>query len=456
MRIADRNDLRDALKDAAELEHQLMLQYLYTGFSLKRGPDATCSPAQYEMVRRWSSTLFMIARQEMEHLSLANGMLAAIGAPVHFARPNIVKQGLLSPYLASETLAGALGAEAPAPISLPYAYDRFDVDTVGRFVCGESPPWDEFRDGAEPPPWCFTRGPQDAGAQPPPLRLDPWLPAEEPGVAAGTVQKLYEAIRQAFVELPDLFVKAPPEVVIPVEYNVFVFPVTDQRSALGAIDVILEQGEGLHDPWNPDTHFRRFREIRQELCDEQERHKNFDPAYLLLRNPQRSEIKNAFTCQVFDVANQAYATLLLILAGLYQRAVPPAAEAYPFFSSALRENAFAPAMTMIIRALNEVLVLLPIHAGVDHGWRTASNFFIGPDDLDLLCDPKRKWLGDIDFLHGRWEEMTVAIGAAAQTATSAAPAVARDLRYVYESARRAGTNLRNTNEFGLYSKYIKI
>ncbi|MGH9363215.1 MAG: ferritin-like domain-containing protein, partial [Thermoanaerobaculia bacterium] len=89
------------LQEAAELEQQLMIQYLYAAFSMKKRPDETCDDAQYEHVRRWQSTVYMVARQEMEHLALVNGMLAAIGAEPFFDRQNIPLQ---SPYLLGHNL----------------------------------------------------------------------------------------------------------------------------------------------------------------------------------------------------------------------------------------------------------------------------------------------------------------------------------------------------------------
>src|SRR3954464_11781982 len=80
------------LREAAEIEQQLMIQYLYAAFSMKKRPDATCTPAQYEVVRRWQSTVYMVARQEMEHLALVNGMLTAIDAEPFFDRQNIPLQ----------------------------------------------------------------------------------------------------------------------------------------------------------------------------------------------------------------------------------------------------------------------------------------------------------------------------------------------------------------------------
>jgi hypothetical protein len=59
--ITNRPQLVQALNEAAELEHMFICQYLYSAFSLKKDPDAECSPAQLESVRRWASTIYMIA-----------------------------------------------------------------------------------------------------------------------------------------------------------------------------------------------------------------------------------------------------------------------------------------------------------------------------------------------------------------------------------------------------------
>src|SRR6188508_637876 len=84
--IQTRDDLISALDEAAELEHGLMCQYLYAAFSLKKAgePDSpygpALTPAQYEVTRRWQATILKVARQEMEHLGLANNLRIGIGA----------------------------------------------------------------------------------------------------------------------------------------------------------------------------------------------------------------------------------------------------------------------------------------------------------------------------------------------------------------------------------------
>jgi Ferritin-like len=454
--IAGREQLLAALKDAAEIEHQLMVQYLYAAFSLKRDPDAACTPAQFEPVRRWASTLFMIARQEMEHLSLVNGMLTAVGAPPYFARESFGKPGLQSPYFASATLALESGPDDPKPISLPYAFQRFERATVERFVCAESPPYGDLPHDVDPA-WCFACESEPAAGGPPRART--WLAPSGPDadrdrISAGTVQELYTAIKCAFDELDGLFIASPPEVAVPVEYDVFVFPVTDRPSAVAAVDLILKQGEGLGDPWNLDSHFRRFFEMHAELVSLQARDRHFDPAYPLLTNPERSEIADDFARAVFDVANRAYATLLLMLASLYQRSPPTAGAQYPYLTSALSQMAFAPMMTMVVRALNEVLVRLPVDDGE---MRTGSNYHIGAEDLALLVDPGDERLGDIGFLLERWVGLSAAVGQLVTSSEGAHEAgITASLRYVHQSTQRIGANLRQIYQSGVYSKYVSV
>lgn len=451
--ITDRDGLCKALKDAADLEHQLMVQYLYAGFSLKRDPDDECSKAEYEHVRRWSSTLFMIARQEMEHLSFVNEMLTAVGEPPHFARKNIGKEGLQSPYFSSTTLALEAGPGDPQPISLRYAFERFERSSVERFVCGESPPYADLPPHVDPS-WCFTCGDYLQEAEEP----APLLPArlgDGGHVAAGNVQELYEAIKHAFQTLPGIIVPNPSEVEIPVEYNVFVFPVVDRASAVSAVDLILKQGEGLGDPWNLDSHFRRFMEIHAELLALEEAAasagRSFDPAYRLITNPERDDIEDDYTRAVFDVANDAYVVMTLMLASLYDRAVPASQDRYPHLATALSQMSFAPAMTMVVRSLNEILVKLPIDAA---GRGVASSYFIEPEDEALLENPRDARLGDISFLLDRWQRLTANVKGLADEAPRDREWVGPSLEYVYQSSYRIEANLRHIYQAGAYPKFV--
>jgi hypothetical protein len=81
---------------------------------------------------------------------------------------------------------------------------------------------------------------------------------------------------------------------------------------------------------------------------------------------------------VFDLFDEAYETLLIMLTGLYatQNQNPTS---YPYLGPALGMEAFAPFMTMVIRSLAEVLVQLRATGG-QHGkpMRVGPGFEISP------------------------------------------------------------------------------
>src|SRR3954449_2918558 len=120
--ITTRADLIDALRTASELEHQLMAQYLFAVYSMKRYTWEGLEPVQLEYVRRWSSSITLIARQEREHLGLALNMLSAIGGTPSFTRPHLPQR---ADYY------GAAG--------IKLALTRGNLDTIKRFQRFESP-----------------------------------------------------------------------------------------------------------------------------------------------------------------------------------------------------------------------------------------------------------------------------------------------------------------------------
>jgi hypothetical protein len=100
---------------AAELEHALMVQYLYAAYSL--GGPATGEHAG--LVRTWRDELLTIAREEMGHLISVQNLLLLVGGPVCFARRHYPWS---SPYY-------------PAPFNL----ERLSLDSLARYVYAEMP-----------------------------------------------------------------------------------------------------------------------------------------------------------------------------------------------------------------------------------------------------------------------------------------------------------------------------
>ena len=101
------------LTAAAEVEHALMVQYLFAAYSVRVHED---SPAT---LRQIQELLIQIAREEMGHLATVQNLLLLIGGPLNFGREH-------SPY-ASEIYPFRFKLE---PVSL---------DSLAKYVVAESP-----------------------------------------------------------------------------------------------------------------------------------------------------------------------------------------------------------------------------------------------------------------------------------------------------------------------------
>lgn len=219
--IRSREELIYALSEAAELEHGLTCIYLFAAFSIKRATYEGIDPVQQDTLRNWESVLLAVAKQEMEHLGLVCNLLNAIGGPQHFDRPNLPQPPR---YYQTE------GA---------FTLEKFSKRTMRRFLEFEKPAPTTRQPGIAP-------GPQ-------------LVPAPVHVQGGHTVQDLYEAIRAGFVFLDNggkggLFIGpeqaqiVDDQIVVGYgnrEYGITMVPVTDLDSALEAIDLIVEQGEGV-------------------------------------------------------------------------------------------------------------------------------------------------------------------------------------------------------------------
>lgn len=419
------NKLRQYLWDACEVEQQLMILYLYAAFTLKNHPDESCTPAEWEAVRRWGSAILTVARGEMEHLALANGILTSIGQQPFFARENIPIQSRYflggerardhSPSLLA---AGKPPAQTHKPCDIRFVFERFGLSAISRFVCAESPAWEILEKMPDIPraDWCFGTPDHpcrpstladwehgalraDAGGERIPLARTHVYgeggplqagSAGEVAVHPGSIQELYERISRGLeAGSPGIFTGNPSQqVFVPVEYQINVTPVTDLASALLAIELIVEEGEGIDAQPDYQSHYRRFYDVRDELLALQaaaEREgRRFDPSMPVIRDPTAEKIQVKYTREVFELFNEAYVTLLFVLTSLY-RNFDANESSYPFLSQALQVVAFGPFMTMILRPIAEVLVELKV---MEDGKETAGpGFHLTPRDELVLWPP---------------------------------------------------------------------
>jgi hypothetical protein len=90
------------LQSAAEVEHALMVQYLYAAYSLKTVRDVT-DPAQKAVLTEtsptaWPQVLLGIAREEMGHLMTVQNLLLLLGRAPNFEREDFPARKDLYPF----------------------------------------------------------------------------------------------------------------------------------------------------------------------------------------------------------------------------------------------------------------------------------------------------------------------------------------------------------------------
>ncbi len=304
IRVETREDLLYLLAEAAEIEHNLMCCYLYAGFSLRRTPGAGLTEAQARAVAGWRGEVMGVAIEEMTHLALVSNLASALGAAPHFARPNFPVQPGYHP-------SGVVVELAP-----------FDRATLDHFIFLERPEGDDSVDSADfVPALHYARRRETA-------RL---MPSAQD---YATVGHLYRAIGDGLRGLSAQMGEAvlfcgdpaaqvgPPEMALP-----GLAVVRDLASALAAVQTIVDQGEGAPEH-REDSHFSRFRAIRDEYDRMLAGDPGFAPAWPAARNPVmrhpvqaegRVFVSDPHAAEVLDVANALYGHMLRCLAASYGR-----------------------------------------------------------------------------------------------------------------------------------------
>jgi ferritin-like protein len=428
--IRNREELIQVLGIASELEHNLMCQYLFAVYSLKRYPAEGLTEAQLDQARGWGSLITMVARQEMEHLGLVMNLRSAIGAPPSFSRPNFPQP-----------------ATRYGKADIVSVLTRFSPDTIARFQKFEQP---------QPLPADFCSMAVDEARRHREHAIALWQlapavtrsPLEPFDFQFDSVQSLYESVRRAFRDLPDLFIGSPQAQIFggpgsPYaglmddlnQYDVDLVRVTDRDSALKAIHIIVEQGEGIQAP--PDyvehTHYCSFTRILNEMPEA-----GFDAARPVVDNPltvlhmdittpgEVNLITNPDTLQVAVLFNRCYELMLVLLLYLYG-----SRGRYPQRSLEFTNAIFFPLMTMFVRPIAEILTQLPAFA--DRPGNAGPGFEL-PGEIVVFPDYRYLWNSIDDrfrTLADDFEKLNIL-----QRPHDHPPAIVERLRYTSENMRR--------------------
>ena len=305
MRAANtsREQLLHLLAEAAELEHNLLCCYLYAAFSLK-GSAPGLSENELALIARWRKVLMAIAFEEMTHLAIVANLTVAVGARPHFNRPNLPV------------------APGYHPASIVVKLAPFSPETLDHFIFLERPAQARLADGAG-----FDTPGSVAREPPPSRRLMPGAPDYE------TVAEFYDEIRGCLVSLatelgdealfcagegPQLGHEALPMPGLTT--------IDSLSKALGALDTIVEQGEGSASDAEA-SHFSRFQEMRREYERRLASRGDVEPAWPAAPNPglwktdlrDRVHIDASPAVEILDLANAMYNLLLRALTQAYGR-----------------------------------------------------------------------------------------------------------------------------------------
>jgi hypothetical protein len=261
VRIENRAQLIYLLTEAAEIEHNVLCCYLFAQFSMKQDTSEGLTDHQLSKVKEWRGVLSQIVVQEMLHLACACNLLTSVGGAPQLRRPNL-----------------------PAnPRAYPAGFQLrllpFNLEAVDQFVFLERPEY------------------LDAGARTAPSYRETSIPAGSLSEAF-TRERTYETLGELYRGIEDglkylaqklgesgLFIgRAETQTASPYIELPGLSPVLNLASALEALNVIIEQGEGAS-PTAEDSHYQRFSKIRDEYREILTADPEFQPGRPVLTSP---------------------------------------------------------------------------------------------------------------------------------------------------------------------------
>jgi hypothetical protein len=296
---------------AAEIEHLLMVQYLYAAYSLG---GAQVPGTQQANVRRWQEVILGIAKEEMAHLISVQNVLRLIGGPLNLDRNDYPWDAPFYPFeftlepLSRASLARYVVTESPEKWPADVSADE-KKEIMDLALAGQSMP--VKRVGMLYSLMIDVIGNEDllpdALFQPDTLPYqaswDEWGRAYRQGARGATLT-------------PE---SKTPDLLIMTAYS--------RDSALTALKAVAEQGEAADvDPDIAETsHFRRFLQIYREFLKEAD---GWSPTANIASNPRTmggdtkipgtNYIASEQTRHWGDLFNLRYRMLLLYLSHAFQ------------------------------------------------------------------------------------------------------------------------------------------
>jgi hypothetical protein len=115
------------LQIAAEVEHALMVQYLYAAYSLDEAFNQADGSETTQIVDRWKRDFRLVAREEMAHFVTVQNLLMSLGSEVYVGRENNF-------------------SDHPDAYPFPVRFEKFGLNSLARYVATEAPAEEEIPD----------------------------------------------------------------------------------------------------------------------------------------------------------------------------------------------------------------------------------------------------------------------------------------------------------------------
>jgi Ferritin-like len=365
----------------AEVEHALMVQYLYAAYSLG-GPNLTVE--QQTLVRQWRDIIVQIAREEMGHWAAVENLLTLLGAPLNFAREDFPIPKDLYPFafelepLTKRSLGKYVLAEMPTEDVIKKLGLEKKIEEIRKYVGG---------DAAHDKSTVHRVGIIYSAINE--LFQSPVSPQEPPKVPP------------AFIRSEDILADSKRFQVRPEEWglgykDMLIGMAVDRSTASDVVTAISVQGEGSDIKDLQTSHFGRFLDIYERFPDEH----GWQPARHVARNPTTDDdapsdrrITYPLALRWAELFNVRYRMLLMFLVHSFHIEAPAeASQRTP--RGLLISWAFGEMYNL--RSIANILMDLPLH---EHGDKLlAGPPFEMPYSLALAPREPGRWRQHRDML----------------------------------------------------------
>jgi rubrerythrin len=348
---------------ASEVEHALMVQYLYAAFSLggRQVPEE-----KRELVNEWRVTILGVAREEMGHLITVQNILHSIGGPLTFQREDFPFDSQLYPF--------------------HFALEPLTKQSLAKYVVAEMPSEDFLRKHRkdllkeiQPIKRLAAKGNKSENIN-------------RVGMIYDKVQQLLDAVDPGDF-LPDsLGFQSPHSAWGTNDKKIIIETANNVKAAKAALAKVSEQGEGEEistgnekDP----SHFDRFLKIYKAFPKDE---RDWRPSKKIPTNPSTnvsaakpgpSDITHETALLWAQLSNQRYRMILLYLSHSLQMDIKPASYYGQLVSWSFGEM-------YNLRSISDILTTIPQRNSGPKDNYAASPFEL-PYNLNLPSREVNKW-----------------------------------------------------------------